>query len=402
MKKSYKPKLIIDTVELTEGKDYDAFFDEISKYSITPTTFKDRALQNLEAPIFQETYQYKNSIVSRFGLHANSQLTKELVETYNTNLVEVVFDAKSIVTQKSEAAKIEAIKKCCVASHELISKFELQIVNDAIQYLRNLDTDKQPVLVDIFERDNNNKIQLKGGIPQTHTVVLYNQLDKVLVIDPSNANFSHILAGAHKDIVVCFSSKPLQIYKPSGKTGFSLNEYRDCIDIAVKLAFSLQINKDNIQINTIKNKGEYAEIIDFYSLKESSSLKDITNQRELYPTLPKILETVPVRAKQSSDIGESKFTTLFLKKLNKSMLEIDEKLENSGIDPYHLKSHYQNQNLSNLKFENEHRDYIGNMKKYISVLDKEINYMGANNSYIQEQEESLIGEVLNQHYGENL
>lgn len=402
MKKSYKPKFSINTTELTKGEEYDSFIDEISKYSITPTTFKSRSLQELESPIFQETYQYKNSIVSRVGLNVNSQTTKKLVETYNTSLEEVLFDTKSITTQKSEAAKIEAINNCREASYKLISKFEWQIVNDTIQNLRNLGTDKQTFLVDIFERDNNNKIQLKGGVPKTHTVVLYNQLDKVLVIDPSNANFSHILAGAHKDIVVCFSSKPLQIYKPSGKTGFSLSEYRDCIDIAVKLAFSLQINKDNIQINTIKSKGDYAEIIDFSSLKESPSLKDITNQRELYPALPKILETVPVRAKQSSDIGESKFTTLFLKKLNKSMLEIDEKLENSGIDPYHLKLHYQNQNLSNLKFENKHRDYIGNMKKYIGVLDKEINYMGANNSYIQEQEESLIGEVLNQYYGEDL
>lgn len=60
-------------------------------------------------------------------------------------------------------------------------------------------------LVDVFERDGNGAIN--AAAPATHTVLMFKQGDKYLIIDPNNAFFSHILAGASDDIRLCFNKK---------------------------------------------------------------------------------------------------------------------------------------------------------------------------------------------------
>ena len=105
MKKAHRPQLIIDTQKINEGGIYDNFIDETSKYSITPTTFKGRALRNLEAPIFQELYQFKYNTVNRFGLNIKSnQLLKEISE-YNDKEIEKVKTPSIATTVKEKDIK---------------------------------------------------------------------------------------------------------------------------------------------------------------------------------------------------------------------------------------------------------------------------------------------------------
>jgi fido (protein-threonine AMPylation protein) len=84
MSKGSKPKLIINTTKTPEGKVFDSFINEINKYSITPTTFKSRYLNEINNPVFQELYQYEGNTVNRFGLNVNSDTLKNEVTDYNS------------------------------------------------------------------------------------------------------------------------------------------------------------------------------------------------------------------------------------------------------------------------------------------------------------------------------
>jgi hypothetical protein len=232
-------------------------------------------------------------------------------------------------------------------------------------------------------------------MPEVHTVVLYNQNNKFLLIDPSNTTFSYILAGAHPDILLCINEQ-MQIYKPisSDKIGFNPDNWRDCIDIAVKLSFALNSNKDIIKINTIKHQLQTVEVIDFESLANCSSIKDITNQKSLYTALPSDTKEYPLRAKQSSDIKESAITTFFLKSISNTMLKIEEKLEN--INPYRLLNVYnkmKEQSFSESKME--HKEFIGQLFSCDKYLSSEYSNIIQNIEYIKEQELKLIGEIDN-------
>jgi hypothetical protein len=92
------------------------------------------------------------------------------------------------------------------------------------------------------------------------------------VIDPSNSDFSKHLA--YNGDVICgydhpkqilVSDMPLKIYSPPSKApiGPKPNEYRDCTDIAVKLAFGLE-----------KHAGQ----VDMKKLAELNIVQEVTNQ----------------------------------------------------------------------------------------------------------------------------
>ena len=102
-------------------------------------------------------------------------------------------------------------------------------------------TKNKCVLFDIFARSSDGIIEKEGKKLKTHTVVLFKQKDKIILIDPSNSEFSqHITLGLNKVLLgehnIAAYDKKLQIYTPNGETGTEPNQYRDCTDIAVKIA----------------------------------------------------------------------------------------------------------------------------------------------------------------------
>lgn len=320
----YKPKLFIRTKEgdkplSQEGKETEAVYEEILKYSITPTTLKSRSFfRDIDDEIFTEVYEYGKNKVERFGLNINSLKLLKFVEDYNREDKEKLESLASVSSAKDTSKAIKDIEIHKSSSRKILTEYEKHATEKAIKQLDS--TKAITAIVDIFERDAEKKIVIENKLPKTHTVVLYKTSENYLVIDPSNAVFSTILAGAHKDIRVHTGSK-FQMYKP--KEPVNLNGWRDCIDISVKLAFSLTTNT-NLGFETLGTKklSEDTGYIELDSLKKSTSIREITNNKvEIYKNLHVEVQTSAVRMKQSSDISDSKKATVLLTTLE-SVLSI--------------------------------------------------------------------------------
>lgn len=157
---------------------------------------------------------------------------------------------------------------------------------------------------------------------ETHTVVLFKQDEgkNIFVIDPSNQQFSsHIANIVYLDLkfIVSYNDK-VKIYKPNGDTGHELDKWRDCIDIAVKLAFGF----NNIRPEDETNKLNANSFND--SVKSHDVVKAITNvQSTNKDYLPDTIEDYPMRVKQSSNFELSKKIAKFLSLMNIKLLSAD-------------------------------------------------------------------------------
>jgi hypothetical protein len=305
------------------------------KRSITPDTLNEIIIKESEQDLYYgELYKCKNNQVIRYGLNTSSQELLKIVGEYNSSVTGTLETKSltSVASEKDKSKNIETIKKHQVNSKNILTEIEFINTNNAIKSLKD---GEKTALVDIFDRDADGKIKIENSIPETHTVVLYEKSGKYLVIDPSNATFSYPLAGTHEDIRLCVSNK-LQIYKPQATPGPNPDQYRDCIDIAVKLAFNLMVNSkldfDNI---VVKELGDNTGYIDFQSIKDNPSIKEITNQKVMYSKLPKAVESYPMRAKQSSEVKQEKQVTTLLKYIDNAFSKVSQKIEE--LDLYHAK-----------------------------------------------------------------
>ena len=392
------------------SKYYDIHEKAAKQRSITPETYKGDKTKFIKSKVqsqdknsiiedelfYVDQYQYKDSQKSdvlHFGLNTYLDALQGEINIYNKSKKDK-FELKSL-SKGSEDKRIDAMLDFKNKASNVLTEYEKIIVNEAVGYLYG--SKQKTVLLDFFVRDADNSIQVnKSGIPEVHTVVLYNQANKLLLIDPSNTTFSYILAGAHPDIILCINEQ-MQIYKPlaSDKTGSLPDQWRDCVDIAVKLAFALNSNKDLIKINNIQYQGKSVEIIDFESLKDCHFLKDITNQKSLYTALPSDTKEYPLRAKQSSDIKESATTTFLLKSISSTILQTEEKL--GSIDPYRLLDKYQKvreQNFSDIT-KTTHKEFITQLFECNNYFQFEYKNILENPNYAQEQELKLIGLIDN-------
>lgn len=139
------------------------------------------------------------------------------------------------------------------------TEVEKKVFKEAVEYLL-ADESHRTVLVDIFERDLvGGELKLRDN--STHTVVLYRnpKPDKdgktqIVVIDPSNSEFSlHLSSELNDDIIqelgkgdlgkypitIIAALESYRIYNVSGVKGRGSDQFRDCVDIAVKIAFYL-------------------------------------------------------------------------------------------------------------------------------------------------------------------
>ena len=230
---------------------------------------------------YQDMYVHQGNAVVRYGINISEELAKVC------NPVE-----EKKVVAKSKASSKSAKDEQDIPLHPL----EVLLIKDAIGHLSK--NNDNTVLVDIFARESDGKIKLQEFKPETHTIVLYNNKKELLVIDPSNSDFSKHLAsntnkmlisgafGGNVDILV--SSKQLRIYEPvdKNKVGPNPDQFRDCIDIAVKLAFGL---------NKFKGK------VDVKDMTSLDIVKQVTNSDDMNEYLPDLKETNTLRIKQASD-----------------------------------------------------------------------------------------------------
>ena len=163
------------------------------------------------------------------------------------------------------------------------------------------------VLVDIFARKQGTiKIDQSTKLPETHTIVLWKKTDQdVLLIDPSKVDFSEHIANSLNLIrdVLKIEQKILPsdieggiIYATQEKnTGYS--EYdnkdpmpRDCIDIAVKIAF--EIHEQQLRGTDITKIEEnvFSQISNKKKLSKAVTNVDNTFIRELQSSNLKVRE----------------------------------------------------------------------------------------------------------------
>ena len=255
--------------------------DTLSKYTTE---------QTVDYPFYVDTYSHQSLETSRilhFGINTHQQGLREELSIYNEQLRKGLpktggLDKISNISGESNYRKfIDAITPTGI---------ENDIVNNAVQYLR--ETGNKIVLVDLFPRALNSKTE---GIPvgtiklseniETHTALLYSAGEKILVIDPNNPQFSAFLKNVNPSIIQSSYRADDKIYTRAGESG--LESWRDCIDVAVKLAFAL-----NSSENTYLN---------IESVMTSPEVKCITNNSEIDGS---IFYTNPARQKQSSDINK--------------------------------------------------------------------------------------------------
>lgn len=155
-----------------------------------------------------------------------------------------------------------------------LHKVEQEIFQDALSEL-----DSSPlVLADIFPRKDSEKSiiekDLRSKFPEVHTVCLWKKDEKtIIVIDPTNSSFSDFLEPSikkkgfkieihrHNNALKSFEND--KFYFPSiiAPVGRNDGESRDCIDIAVKIACTINDVLNTAHYNSLK------EAIEFLSKK---------------------------------------------------------------------------------------------------------------------------------------
>ena len=255
----------------------------VKKRSITPDTHKIKEVEiSGDYSIYKDKYEYKGNSVIHFGINKQSELLAQ--EVFNHNKKPFVKDLLDLETKSNiskNTNKYEEYSKTI----NLIG-VEKELMQTAVDFLVN---DKQKtVLVDVFERAKE-----KTGlidITKTHTVVLYNTGSKILVIDPNNPQFSSHLANFSEQIeTTCTPNNLYKIYsRPDNTiTGYAKVLWRDCVDIAVKLAFGF-----NMETEVYKSIDEVVK---------SKVVKLITNNDKIDDSIF-YSKNVSARIKQQSDI----------------------------------------------------------------------------------------------------
>lgn len=289
--KIQKPNIYINNSYIEAGTVISKeIFEETDKYSITPRTFYSRNLASENATHYIDKYQYLNHEVTRYGINSISlsvDLEKNLILGEKEEIIKR--EDQSLSSVKSNKYTPQDAKK--VILHPL----EVDLINQAITHL--LEPDRRTVLVDIFARENGAVKLLENNHPEIHTTVLYkNPLiygkQEILVIDPSNFLFSSHLSNLNEklkhNVSIATLHKALQIYKPvSNEVGSGQDQCRDCIDIAVKVAFGFNEMKTWLPIELAK--------IGTYDV-----IKAISNQPALDRAI--IDNNLVARIKQTSDV----------------------------------------------------------------------------------------------------
>ena len=293
---THKSRTLVEDVKELEKfasiKDLNVITKQVSSSLEEELVMLQKEPENL---FYVDEYQYKDSKTShvfRFGINRYREEFKKELTIHNEKLKENLKKAlDDKIETKSDISNISGVTKYkpfCEKYIEL-TNCEKIVIENAISYMFN--EDKKTCMIDILPRELNDKNTGVGTINMktldVHTVVLYNTGDKVLVIDPNNPMFSSHLNKFKGLETLCDTNPQYKVYSrpEESKTGYNLELYRDCVDIAVKIAFVL-----NNSGNTYKNLNE---------ILDSQVIKLITNNSLIDKTTFKISELI--RNKQSSD-----------------------------------------------------------------------------------------------------
>lgn len=275
---------------LKKTVEFQAIESDTARYSITPTTFETREYEKDLDCWYHVDHYHNASTAKRFGFNDKSHVLQSTIGSEC-----MTFDVSARPPSTVKSAKYQPKDAQSIA----LCSLEENLICMAINHM--LESQERAVVVDILARVNggveNGFVKLDKGVPEIHSVVLYmnpaSQL--VSVIDPSNllfsvhlSNFKPQLSGTVYEIKTFHKST--QIYKPGGTTGPNPDQFRDCIDIAVKLAMNLSASPTHHDLSDIKA-----------SLVTCPAIQNISNQSQFDGGI--IEPKLPVRVKQTSDIN---------------------------------------------------------------------------------------------------
>ena len=196
---------------------------------------------------------------------------------------------------------------------------------------------------------------MKDEKPETHTIVLYMYTKKIIVIDPSNPDFSkHIpmnsirLFRSDENLVEIIAPLKQKIYAPfdSENVGPRSDQYRDCIDLSVKIAFGLNRLQENIDISDIMSLGV---------------IREITNQKKCNEELFFTDQQAIARIRQASDdiirMEVNKIVEC-LDKQRKSMLAYP------GVDPESFSEGILIENIAKFNQQFSPNEYRGAVEEF--------------------------------------
>ena len=373
----------------------------LHKRSITPTTLDQVVFDKnpYEDLSYKELYQCKNSMVTRFAISTvNSSGILEDLEKSSVAFIDL---SKQPEIKSIKTTTYRGIKTKESISSLIHTRLEKYLVQQAVNYLLG-NEDNRVVLVDILERSIEvDKVTVEGEIAKIHTVVLYKNPSlegqhEVVVIDPSNFFFSSHLSNQdmfnsikHENLSkITTKHEQIQLYLAPDKSniGALSEQWRNCIDIAVKLAFCIdkEVHKKSktlefIDLNKITKEYDFVQMIsNAPNIDKSIKFKDIScrikqasdpNKIKQYFDIEKVFDKNIQILKEAS----SKTTDVHLQKLKEPYI----KLYNQYSDNYF-------NILSNPKI-----DY----NEITSQLLKSNHDMGSELLNIHNQEQSfLLGE----------
>lgn len=289
----------------SEYQGIDLLSEELEGYSITPTTFEARSYDSsLNDATYVDQYKFNTTSVYRFGINVFADTLRPTKDVANHH-----GSRASSYSNKSGPKLIKAVKSI---KHEDV---EIEVLQQGINHLFS-SPEICSVLVDIIARSGEGLSVDRRGVFETHTVVLYKNpanaagQHSITVIDPSNFAYSahlgnpdiigdatehsapkvaHTLFARSEDglpMIVIIPNAKVKIYQPKKATGLMHEQYRDCVDVAVKLALGFDV-------------AEEASIVSVDELTANVVVQSIANTAidTHYPTRIKC----PVRIKQASD-----------------------------------------------------------------------------------------------------
>lgn len=274
---------------IADPKRLDTKVSILESYIKELEAYKEFLVKNPDLAIFlKDTYGSGNNSVTRLGInttHISSSQSEELTKIYTP------------VEKQGGSTASGSGKNKDKISLKMLHPIEVALLREASDILEH----NKSVLVDIFARNNDGSIKSKDGKPETHTVVLFKQPsdNKIIIIDPTNSDLSkHISLNSiriyNQDVTpykLISPSTEIKIYTPEKlKVGGGFDQYRDCIDITVKIAFGLNELKEVIK--------------DPQSIKSLRVVQEVTNNEDLNPSLTFFdPQEIPLRIMQASESG---------------------------------------------------------------------------------------------------
>jgi len=295
---------------------------------------------------YSDVYANESSEVTRFGI---STATMEPLQSQSLAEIYTPIEKKggSVKSGGSKGIKDDQVPL------KMLHPLEVFLIRDAIDYFKS--SGSKSVLVDIFARDDNGSIRIKDDKPETHTIVLYRNIEQIIVIDPSNPDFSkHIpmnsirLFRSDENLVEIIAPLKQKIYAPfdSENVGPRSDQYRDCIDLSVKIAFGLNRLQENIDISDIMSLGV---------------IREITNQKKCNEELFFTDQQAIARIRQASDdiirMEVNKIVEC-LDKQRKSMLAYP------GVDPESFSEGILIENIAKFNQQFSPNEYRGAVEEF--------------------------------------